>query len=101
MGIRRPLRTAALLLGFGLALPAWADADGERAALVRLIGELDALEPAVAAAERQADPAARTRFAYDWLRADLARMRQGIRDHVERPRTEPQPVAPLIGESGS
>jgi RAQPRD family integrative conjugative element protein len=99
MDARGPLR-ATLILGLALSAPALADADGERAALVRLLEELDALEPAVAAAERQADPAARTRFAYDWLRADLARMRQGIRDHVERPRTEPQPVAPMAGESG-
>jgi RAQPRD family integrative conjugative element protein len=100
MASHRLLHLLPLLLGGGLALPAGADADGERAALVRLIEELDALDPAVAAAERQADPAARTRFAYDWLRADLARLRQGIREHAERPRTEPQPVAPRVGESG-
>jgi RAQPRD family integrative conjugative element protein len=93
-------RLVAAILALSMSGAAGADADGERAALVRLLDELDALEPAVAAAERQADPEARTRFAYDWLRADLARMRQGIREHAERPRTEPQPVAPRDGDGG-
>jgi RAQPRD family integrative conjugative element protein len=91
-------RLVAAILVLSVPGAAWADADGERAALVRLIEELDALEPAIAVAERQADPAARTRFAYDWLRTDLARLRQGIRDHAERPRTEPQPLAPWAGD---
>jgi RAQPRD family integrative conjugative element protein len=95
-GSRIPL--TALVLGLALAGSARADADTERGALIRLIQELDALEPLITEAERQADPAQRVRFAYDWLRDDLARMQAGLREHVERPRTEPQTVEPLRGD---
>lgn len=94
----RPVRPAAwlaALLSMAAACAAWADADGERAALARLVGEVDALEPLLREAERQADARDRSRFAYDLLRADLEHMKEGIREHLERPRTEPRAVAPL------
>lgn len=78
-----------------------ADSDGERAALERLVKEIQLLEPLVQEAERQADPADRSRFAYDWLREDLERMKTGIRQHLERPRTEPATVRPLTGRYGN
>lgn len=79
------------------AAPAFADGDGERGALSRLIGELDALSPSIDEAERQADPKGRVLFAYDWLRRDLEAMKSGIREHLERPRTEPAQVVPIFG----
>lgn len=87
---------AALL---SVSAPSGADGDGERGALERLVQELDALEPVIADAERQADRRDRARFAYDWLRGDLERMKAGIRDHLERPRTEPNAVSPRVGDS--
>ncbi len=85
----------AALLSMAAACAARADADAERAALARLVGEVDALEPLLQEAERQADARDRSRFAYDLLRADLEHMKEGIREHLERPRTEPRAVAPL------
>ncbi len=49
-------------------------------------------------AEREADPDARIRFQYDWLRGDLARIRMAIQDHVDAPSAEPHPVPPLRGD---
>lgn len=72
--------------------------DGERAALARLIHEIDALSPLIEEAEREADPDARIRFQYDWLRVDLARMRMAIQEHIDAPATEPRSVPPLRGD---
>lgn len=91
----------ALALALWLAPPfvgtAAADSDGERAALERLVKEITLLEPLAEEAERQADPADRSHFAYDWFRQDLETMKTGIRQHLERPRTEPATVKPLAG----
>lgn len=86
---------AALLPGAG---PVLADPDAERDALTRLGHEIVALEPLIATAESQANPDARVRFRYDWLRQDLERIRTGIRDHIEAPRNAPRTVAPLRGD---
>jgi len=88
-----------ILLPMG-AGTAWADSDGERAAWERLVKEIALLEPMVQEAERQADPADRSHFAYDWLRQDLEQMTAGIRQHLERPRTEPSQPKPLVGGYG-
>jgi len=77
------------------AMPALADSDGERAALARLVGEIDQLAPLVKEAEAKADPKGRVRFAYAWLREDIEKVKAGIRSHLDRPRTEPQAVTPL------
>lgn len=77
---------------------AFADGDGERAALARLVGEIDQLAPLLQQAEAQADTQERVRFGYAWLREDLEKVKAGIRSHLDRPRTEPQEVAPLRGE---
>jgi RAQPRD family integrative conjugative element protein len=87
-----------VLAGILLISPATADSDAERGALARLIRELEALEPLIDEAERHADRYTRARFAYDWLRGDLERMKAGIRAHLERPRTEPNEDAPVVGE---
>lgn len=89
---------AALLAVVMPATQAFGDTDGEREALARLAHEIEALAPLVAQAEAQANPDARIRFRYDWLRRDLARVRAGIREHVDAPRAEPRKVEPLRGD---
>ena len=92
------------LLASGLlaaALPvhfAIADANGEQAALARIHHELQAIEPLIAEAAAQANPDARIRFQYDWLRQDLDRIRQGIQAHLDAPRSEPRTFPPLRGD---
>lgn len=78
--------------------PVSADTDAEREALARIAHELDALEPLIRKGESQAEPDARIRFRYDWLRQDLSRMRQGIQDHIDAPRAEPRSFPPLRGD---
>ena len=95
------MRTIILLhvLVFGLASPlAHGDAEAERESLARIIHELEVLEPLLAEAEAAADPDARIRFRYDWLKKDLERIRQGIQEHIDAPRGEPRAVAPLRGD---
>ena len=75
-----------------------ADAEGERAALARVIHELLALDPLVRSAESQANPDARVRFRYDWLRQDLERVRLGIQEHINAPRAQPRSFPPLRGD---
>ncbi len=96
------LITQVLVLGLiGTVLPvqfAVADADGERAALARIVHELQAIEPLITEAASQANPDARVRFQYDWLRQDLDRIRLGIQSHIDAPRSEPRTFAPLRGD---
>ena len=92
------------ILVFGLlgsVLPvqfAIADADGERAALARIVHELQAMDPLITEAASQANPDARVRFKYEWLRQDLDRIRLGIQEHIDAPRSEPRTFPPLRGD---
>ena len=87
------------LLGINLPIEfAVADADGEREALARVAHELEALEPLIREAESQANLDARIRLRYDWLRQDLSRIRQGIQEHIDVPRSEPRTFPPLRGD---
>ncbi len=94
--------TLVLVLGLlGTALPVQftvADADGEREALARISHELQAIRPLIDQAASQANPDARIRFQYDWLRQDLDRIRFGIQDHIDAPRSEPRTFPPLHGD---
>jgi RAQPRD family integrative conjugative element protein len=86
---------------FGTALPvpfAIADTDGERLALARITHELQSIEPLIVEAVAQANPDARIRFQYDWLRQDLDRIRLGIQIHIDAPRSEPRSFPPLRGD---
>ena len=96
-------RSGAILLfgAMGAAFPlhaALADTDAERAALARIVHELQTLEPLIRTAESQASPDARIRFRYDWLRQDLARVRLGVQEHIDAPRAEPRTFPPLRGD---
>ena len=75
-----------------------ADADGERAALARIVHELQAIEPLITDAASLANPDARIRFQYDWLSQDLNRIRLGIQAHIDTPRSEPRTFPPLRGD---
>lgn len=77
---------------------AQSNVDAEREALARLIHELDALAPLIETAESHANPDARIRFQYGWLRQDIERIKFGIREHLDAPRSEPRPVPPLRGD---
>jgi RAQPRD family integrative conjugative element protein len=87
------------LLCIGLSVQfALADADGERSALSRIIHEIQSLDPLIVEAVSQANPDARVRFQYDWLRQDLYRIRLGIQEHIDAPRSEPRTFPPLRGD---
>lgn len=89
----------AILLGLAVSFTSVvADAESEREALTRLAHEIEALAPLVAKAEAQAEPDARIRFRYEWLRQDLERVRAGIQAHIDAPRAEPRKVEPLRGD---
>ena len=92
---RVPLTALAFLFWSSTVL---ADGDAEREALARLIHEINALAPLVAIAESQAGPDARIRLRYDWLRQDFARIRAGIQEHIDAPRSEPRTFPPLRGD---
>ena len=77
---------------------ALADADGERAALAQLAHEMDTLAPLIKKAQAQSNPDSRIRFQYTWLNDDLERMKAGIRNHINAPRTHPRSFPPLKGD---
>ncbi len=94
--------TQVLVVGLlGTILPvqfANADADGAREILARIVHEIEAIEPLINQATSQANPDARVRFQYDWLRQDLDRIHRGIQDHIDAPRSEPRTFPPLRGD---
>lgn len=85
----------ALMLCGSVVGSAHADGDSERRELTKLVHELAVLEPLIVKAELAADPDARVRFQYDWLRQDLARVRLGIEEHINAPQAEPRRFPPL------
>ena len=89
-----------LLLAIWLLVsnPLHADPEGERAALARVVHELDALAPIIADAQGQADTDANLRFEYAWLKDDLLRMKLGLREHMTATRNQPRSFPPLKGD---
>ena len=92
------LASIILLTAASLAAPSSADNNAEREALARLIHEIEALDPLITRAESQASPDTRIRFRYDWLRQDFERIRVGIQEHIDAPRSEPRSFPPLRGD---
>ena len=95
------IRYILIVVLFGIMFPihqAVADADGEREALARIIHELETLEPLIGEAASQANPDARIRFNYEWLRQDLNRIQLGLQEHIDAPRSEPRTFPPLRGD---
>ncbi len=81
-----------------LVRPVFADAGGERAKLAQFVRELEALDPLMNEAEARANPDARIRFRYGWLKQDLDRIILGIREHIDAPRNEPRTFPALKGD---
>ena len=75
-----------------------ADPQGERAELVRLISELDRLDALIAQAEAGAVTTQRVRFQYPWLRADLEKVKAGIREYLDSVPVTPHVPPPLAGD---
>jgi RAQPRD family integrative conjugative element protein len=87
------------ILGFLMPIhSSIADAEGEREVLARISHEIQAIRPLINQAASQANPDARIRFQYDWLRQDLEQIRRGIQDHINTPRSEPRIFPPLRGD---
>lgn len=87
-----------LFITIVLARPAFADAGGERTKLAQLVRELEALAPLVNQAAAQANPDARIRFQYGWLKQDIDRIILGIREHIDAPQNEPRTFPLLKGD---
>jgi len=87
-----------LIMGMVVTPTVFADADAEREALVKVIHELNALEPLIKRAEANAEQDSRIRFRYDWLRLDLKQIKDGIQAHIDSPRAQPRSFPPLRGD---
>ncbi len=74
------------------------DVEVERAALVRLIHELEQLEPLIQKAQTAAVSTQRVHFQYLWLRADLEKIKAGIREYLDVAPTTPRVLPPLAGD---
>lgn len=74
-----------------------ADRDAERAALTRLVAEIERLEPLIARAERERDVHDRVRFRYDWLRRDLDEVKSGVEAFLNDAEFTPRTFEPLQG----
>lgn len=75
-----------------------ADPAAERAALIQLEHELENLEPVIKQAESETASTQRVRFQYVWLRADLEKVKAGIREYLEVAPTTPRSLPPLAGD---
>lgn len=75
-----------------------AERDGERVALTRLLDSIERLEPLIQRAEREAEPAARVQFRYDWLRRDLSEVKAGIEAYLMDAELTPRTFEPLQGD---
>jgi len=84
-----------LVTASGIAI---ANPEIERAELVRLIHELEQLEPLIAKAEIAAVSTQRVHFQYLWLRADLDKIKAGIREYLDTTPTTPRVLPPLAGD---
>lgn len=91
-----PQLLVSLLLG--QAAVADASLSSEQQALLKIDAQLAALTTLIETAEQSADPDARIRFRYDWLRRDIAKVRNGVQAHIHRPLVEKQAIADLHGD---
>lgn len=78
--------------------PAWADTDIEKAQLARIRQALDSLSPLISAAEHEQEKMMRVQFQYDWLRADIEKIKQGIEEKLKQVPIEPRRVVPIKGD---
>jgi RAQPRD family integrative conjugative element protein len=94
------MKSNGLVLSFLMSMSVGAVADQEREheALAKLAHEIEALQPVIDSAQAQADYPARIHFQYAWLKQDLAKVREGILEHVHAPLSEPRRIPPLSGD---
>lgn len=90
-----PIALALILLLFAVTMQA--DRDAERAALTRLVAEIERLEPLIARAENAREVHDRVRFRYDWLRRDLAEVKSGVETFLNDTEFTPRTFEPLQG----
>lgn len=91
-----PLLLLSLLLCQGAATDD--TLSGEDRALLAIDRHLAELMTLIEAAEQSADPDARIRFRYDWLRRDISNVRKGVQAHIHRPLAEKRTNAELHGD---
>lgn len=91
-----PTALAVLLVCLTFALEAGRDI--ERASLKQLSHELAQLEPLITKAESASDRNDRVRFRYDWLRRDIADVREGIETFLSDAEFSPRSFQSLQGE---
>ncbi len=92
-----PIRFALTLICL-LALPVSADELEEREYLEKVQAELAAIRLHLKSAEASADPDARVRFRYDWLRRDLAKIQRGVQAHIDAASIERDNRTPVRGD---
>lgn len=90
-----PVTLASVLLLSAATMQA--DRDSERAALSRLVAEIERLEPLIARAESEQDVHDRVRFRYDWLRRDLTEIKSGVEAFLNDAEFTPRTFEPLQG----
>ncbi len=90
----------AMTLLMGLSPMSFAESPAQRQELVAALRQLDALERTFAdrAAHAPIAPDERYHFDYPRLLADLARVRNGIRDHLTPSRAQPRDPSELAGD---
>ena len=77
---------------------AFANTAQENADLALVVRQLQAVYPLIYKAEQQANPNARQKFHYDWLRQDLATIISGINQKLKPQPLEPREIQPIKGD---
>ncbi len=91
-------KISSFIIGLFIAPAMYADVNGEREVLARIIHELQAVESLIDKAQAQADKDSRVRFEYRWLSQDLHQIKDGIQSHLNSPREQPRSFPPLRGD---
>lgn len=87
-----------LVLSLSQSAAAGEAAKDEYQALLKIDRHLSELAVLIDEAELAADPDSRIRFRYDWLRRDIAHVRNGVQAHIHRPLAEKQANVALQGD---
>lgn len=105
----RWLALGLFVLGGSLCAPCYADTQSMNDDLVRLVAELDALLPIIAAAESEQDANSPVQFHFeDWrdakgvrhngLKQDVLAMRAGVVAQINQPVLAPRTITPLADD---
>ena len=89
---------SSLIIGLFIAPAMYADVNGEREVLARIIHELQAVESLIDKAQARADKDSRVRFEYRSLSRDIHLIKDGIQTHIDAPRAQPRSFPPLRGD---